>query len=161
MPTVLSSAKPYPGIRDTVASLGSQPRSLSVSGSDTVFISTLSGIDVFDGGKISSQKIDFDSSAVTSTANGLVAIGGQVRSSTVTCGVSLTVRLLGFENPAFQLGRWSIIRVSPIRRTQCTSDGFSVLAGRILTRRRRCTYIPLSLRNQLTSPLDRGKGGSL
>lgn len=62
---------------DTVASLGSQPRSLSVSGSDTVFIPTLSGIDVFDGGKISSQKIDFDSSAVTSTANGLVAIGGQ------------------------------------------------------------------------------------
>ncbi len=52
---------------------------MSVSGSETVFISTLSGVDVFDGGKINSQEVNFDPSAVTSTANDLVAIGGQVR----------------------------------------------------------------------------------
>src|SRR5260370_14338471 len=103
MLTVLSSAKPYPGIRDTVASLGSQPQLLSISGSNTVFISTLSGIDVFDGGKISSQKINFDSSAVTSTANGLVAIGAQVHSLAVTCDVSLTLPLLALAHLAPQL----------------------------------------------------------
>src|SRR5258707_2193395 len=147
MLTVLSLAKPYPGIRDTVASLGSQPQSLSVSGSNTVFISTLSGIDVFDGGKISSQKIDFDSSAVTSTANGLVVIGGQVHSSTVTCDVSLTVPLLGLENLASQLGRRSTIRVSPIRRTQGTSDGCGILTGWILTHWQQCMYVPLLVQN--------------
>ncbi|KAF8342616.1 WD40 repeat-like protein [Cantharellus anzutake] len=66
-----------PGFADTAASLGSQPRSLSVSGSETVFIATLSGIDVFEGGRINPQKTDFDPTVVASTANGLVAVGSQ------------------------------------------------------------------------------------